>query len=136
MTTDDSHNGSDSQRRLSDQILANTHQHSRGCGRLDAHGRHHPLAAECPQDSQPPPAARGRAGCPLATRGARVAAGHRCGDAGLVNKNQVLGVELPYPLAEDRALRLDIGPIPLAGAQRLFCAAARAAAACGTGSAG
>jgi hypothetical protein len=58
------------------------------------------------------------------------------GDAGLVEEDQLLGIELPDPLAEDRPLRLDVGTIVLAGAQRLFCAAAQAAPGRGTGSAG
>jgi len=87
-----------------------------GRGRRDAHGGDHPLAGERTQDGQPLPAARGRAARPLAARGTGVAAGHCGGDAGLVDKDQLLGVELSDPLAEDRPLRLDIGAVLLAGA--------------------
>src|SRR5215210_5677741 len=65
-------------------------------------------------------AARGRAPRPLVARRAGIKAGHRRGDAGLVNKDQVLGVDLPDPFAKDRPLLLDVGAILLAGAQRLF----------------
>jgi hypothetical protein len=67
---------------------------------------------------------------------AGIEAGHRRGDAALVEKDQVLGVELPDPLAEDRPLLLEVVTILLAGAQRLFYATTRAAARRGTGSAG
>jgi hypothetical protein len=58
--------------------------------------------------------------CSLAAPRPGIETGHRRGDAGLVEKDQALGVELPDPLAEDRPLRLDVGAIPFAGAQRLF----------------
>src|SRR5215210_4570627 len=65
-------------------------------------------------------AARGRAPRPLVARRAGIKAGHRRGDAGLVDKDQVLGVDLPDLLAEDRPLLLDVGAILLAGVERLF----------------
>src|SRR4051812_9135756 len=80
---------------------------------------------------QPP----GAEPCALSPR-AGIERGHRRGNAALVEEDQVLGVELPHPFAEDRPLRLDVGALALAGAQRLFCAIARAAAGPGTGSAG
>jgi hypothetical protein len=66
---------------------------------------------------------------------ARVEAGHRCGNAGLVDEDQVLWIDLPDPLAKDRPFLLDVGAILLAGA-RSFCAKARAAAKRGMASAG
>src|SRR5215210_3763900 len=65
-------------------------------------------------------AARGRAPRPLVARRAGIKAGHRRGDAGLVDKDQVLGVNLPDPFAKDRPLLLDVGAILLAGVERLF----------------
>src|SRR4051794_34523960 len=64
---------------------------------------------------QPP----GAEPCALSPR-AGIERGHRRGNAALVEEDQVLGVELPHPFAEDRPLRLDVGAIALAGAQRLF----------------
>ena len=48
-------------------------------------------------------------------RRAGIKAGHRRGDAGFVDKDQILDVDLPDPFAERRALLLDIGAILLAG---------------------
>ena len=84
-----------------------------GC--REAHGGDHPLARERPQDAQPPPATRGRTVCALAARGTGIEAGHCRGDAGLVDKDQRLGVKLPDLLAEDGSLRLNVGAIPFAG---------------------
>ena len=57
---------------------------------------------------------------PLAARGAGIAAGHRGGDAGLVEEDQFLGFDLPDLVAEDGSLRLDVGAVLLAGAKGLF----------------
>src|SRR4051812_43919215 len=82
--------------------------------------RQPPRAGGRPHAGQPPPAARGGAVCPLAAPRAGIERGHRGGNAALVEEDQVLGVELPHPSAEDRPLRLDVGAIALAGAQHLF----------------
>jgi hypothetical protein len=58
--------------------------------------------------------------CPLAARGTGITAGHCGGDAGLVEEDQLLRLELPNLLAEGGPLRLDIGAISLAGTQGLF----------------
>src|SRR3954469_16067129 len=62
----------------------------------------------------------GRTLRPLVARRAGGEAGHPRGEAGLVDKDQVLGLDLPDPLAKDRPFLLDVGAILLTGAQRLF----------------
>ena len=64
--------------------------------------------------------ARGRTPRPLVARRAGVEAGHCRGDAGLVDKDQVLGLDLPDSLAKYRPFLLDVGAVLLAGAPRLF----------------
>jgi hypothetical protein len=112
-------------------------KHLCGGRRRDAHGGHHALAGKRAQDGQPSPvAARRRTPRPRAIEGAGIAAGQRGGDPCLVDKDQVLGVDLSDPFAKDRPFLLDVGTILLASAQRLFLRRSRAAAARGTGSAG
>src|SRR6185503_4954944 len=98
---------------------------------------HHALARQPSQDGQPSPmTAWGRTPRPLVARRAGVEAGHRRGDAGLVDKDQLLGVDLPDPLAKHRPFLLDVGAVLLAGAKRLFYATTQTAAGRGTASAG
>jgi hypothetical protein len=56
----------------------------------------------------------------LAPRCSGKAPGHRGRDRGLVDEDEVLGVELLDPLAKDRPLLGNVGLVLLAGADRLF----------------
>jgi hypothetical protein len=81
-------------------------------GRLDAQGGNHSRAGERAQGTQPPPeAAPGGTPHPLASRRAGIEAGHRGGNAALVDKDQLLWVDPPDPRATDRPFLLDVGAI-------------------------
>jgi len=97
--------------------------------RLDGHGCHHTLQTDSSQQCQGVPVSGRRAfPHPFATQGAAIATRHLSGHAALVEKNQLLRIDLAYLLPPCLTPQSASLGVLLTGVQRFFYAAVADAA--------